>query len=423
MRSALLVLLSLVTALPAQAQGFGKIKKKVTLHRRLPAAVHLTGTQIQIKTAARDARGTQAARELADVLEAELLKYDKRLRMEAAKPDTLVSATITSLSVPPPQPATRAGLPGQPAQHVTRVSGQMTLAYQAKDLRTGRVLDSDNLTSKYEAELDETGGKTDKSITSTLKKPWDKIHGGDKSKDEPDAPRTTEDIRQALVRRAALQVAARLVETNEAVEVYLARGKLDEYNRFADGQLWNRMLEPLETMTPLPKKDDDAYRLYNIGVVYEALAYRAEDVKAAKRFFDRAAIHYGKAIDAKPDEKYFVEPQNRIQTAIAHYKKLEERAAPTRTAAAAPPSSPRSAEPGKTKAGAGPLTNEAVIRLAKAGLDEENLIATIRQAPAVNFDFGVDALVELSTNGVKGKVLTAMRERAARRPPAKTTTK
>ncbi len=84
-----------------------------------------------------------------------------------------------------------------------------------------------------------------------------------------------------------------------------------------------RALETYETAPPFPKPEDDAYRLYDIGVAYEALAYQSEDQKATMKYLDQAAINYGKAIDAKPDEKYFVEPQKRIETAIAHYKELD----------------------------------------------------------------------------------------------------
>ena len=75
---------------------------------------------------------------------------------------------------------------------------------------------------------------------------------------------------------------------------------------------------------PFPKLSEDAYRLYNIGVAYEALAYQADDEATAMKYLEEAAINYGKAIDAKPAEKYFLEPQKRIETAIVHYKKLED---------------------------------------------------------------------------------------------------
>jgi hypothetical protein len=225
---------------------------------------------------------------------------------------------------------------------------------------------------------------------------------------------------QLLISEAATGIASRLVRTDETVEVLLARGKgLDDLNKYAEAGLWNRMLEPLETMTPFPKKDDDSYRLYNIGVSYEALAYKAEDAQAAKKFLDLAAINYGKAIDANPSEKYFLQPQNRIQTALAHYKKLEGMGtAPAETASRdlppIPAAAPANAQPQAPHNG--PLTNEQVIELSKAGMDEENLIETIKSARDVTFDFSVNGQLKLVQGGIKGKVLSAMRERA--RPPA-----
>ena len=71
--------------------------------------------------------------------------------------------------------------------------------------------------------------------------------------------------------------------------------------------------------------------------------------------------------------------------------------------------------PAKASANAAPaLTNAQVIKMAKAGVDEDNIIATIRDATAVQFDLSPDGLVDLASNGVKGKIVNAMRERARR---------
>ncbi len=56
----------------------------------------------------------------------------------------------------------------------------------------------------------------------------------------------------------------------------------------------------------------------------------------------------------------------------------------------------------------------------KSGVDEENIIATIRQAPLVQFDTSPDGQIQLAKNGVKGKILAAMRERVRRSKPATT---
>src|SRR5262249_27799129 len=162
----------------------------------------------------------------------------------------------------------------------------------------------------------------------------------------------------------------------------------------AEAGLWARMLEPLETMTPFPKAEDDAYRLYNIAVVYEALAYKAEDAKAAKKFLDQAAIHYGKAIDANPGEKYFLQPQNRIERPRAHKKKRATQASPpAQTQTAATPTVSRDLSPAAT-ASNGPLTNDQVIAMQAAGMDADNLIAAIKEAHAVNFDLSVEGQIK-----------------------------
>jgi hypothetical protein len=264
-----------------------------------------------------------------------------------------------------------------------------------------------------------------------------------------------------LLSRAASQIASRLVNTDETLDIPLARGKMDEANNLAEKGLWERYLETLETMMPLPKPTDDAYRLYDIGVAYEALAYQSEDKAATEKFLEKAAINYGKAIDANPGEKQFAEPQTRIETAVAHYKKLQGGATLSAKADAAPASAPASAAPAtksstagksstaaprstasasskpattagtssaapaaaskapapaaKSAANAAPaLTNAQVIKMAKAGVDEDNIIATIHDATSVQFDLSPDGLVELASNGVKGKIVAAMRERAKR---------
>jgi tetratricopeptide (TPR) repeat protein len=210
-----------------------------------------------------------------------------------------------------------------------------------------------------------------------------------------------------------------MVNTKETVEVYLAkqRGALDQGDKLAATGLWERALETFETAQPLPKPEEDAYRLYDIGVAYEALAYAAEDEKSAMKFLDESAINYGKAIDAKPGEKYFLEPQKRIETAIEHYKKLEEEKNPKREVAAAPSkvAAPSSGSGGSAGAAKG-LTNAKVIAMVKSGLDDDTLAQTIRAAKAVNFDLSAAGQQDLNASGVSVQVIAAMKARTAHKP-------
>jgi hypothetical protein len=125
------------------------------------------------------------------------------------------------------------------------------------------------------------------------------------------------------------------------------------------------------------------------------------------KYLDQAAINYGKAIDAKPTEKYFVAPQKRIETAIAHYKELdlEKQRAAAHTA---------DAEDSKAQG----LTNDQVIAMVKSGMDDATVIQAIRGASAVNFDLTPTGQKALATGGVSPHLLAEMKVQAAKKPPA-----
>jgi hypothetical protein len=452
-----------LTASFAHAQGFtggitsAKTKKKVVLRRKLPSAIKLTATSFAVNTTAHDKNQADVAQALADVLETDLLKNDHRLKVEKNSPDFVVSCTITHYEIPAPQSFVRNEVVVQKGHNLEepkkfyKVTGALEVAYQAKD-RAGKVLDSDNFTAKYSRDFEEgTNQATDKSMASKVADPFKRMAG--KKTEDSGAPPTPMELRHELIQQIVTDVSTRLVSTEQAVDVYLARGKLDSANKLAESGLWSRYLENLETMTPLTSPKDDAYRLYNIGVAYEALGYQSEDRAAAKKFLEQASIYYGKAIDGKPEEKFFLEPQNRIETAVAYYKKLEDRQKASVEAEAHPAPAPPSGDNKKNSAKAAPagtgdsahaatsnvakkslvaskapltnaaakqketpaapaLNNQKIVEMVKSGVDEENVIATIRQAPLVDFDISPDGQIQLAKNGVKGKIVAAMRERS-----------
>ena len=90
----------------------------------------------------------------------------------------------------------------------------------------------------------------------------------------------------------------------------------------------------------------------------------------AVKYLQEASIDYGKAIDAKPDEKNFLPPQTRIDTALAHYKTLGDQAAASAQVA--------SAAAGQGARGGRALTNADVIAMVAAKLDQANIIDTIK---------------------------------------------
>jgi hypothetical protein len=430
------------------AQGFGPTKKTVKLQRKMPASVHLPGPGFEVQVNAHDSGNADAAHMLTDLLTTELQKYDKKLHVKTTSPDEMILCTIMRFQIPPSVSFTRNEVVmqkghslEQPVQYY-KATGSVSVTYQAKDGQA-RVFDSDSVTANYAQEFQAgTSQATGESLESKVTNPFKRL-AGKKTDETYGAPNPIE-LRQLLLSRAASQIASRLVNTDETLDILLARGKLDEANNLAEKGLWERYLEALEEMTPLPKTTDDSYRLYDIGVAYEALAYQSEDKGATEKFLEKAAINYGKAIDANPGENLFADPQNRIETAVAHYKRLQRgstQEAPA-DAAAATSSAPASKSSASTKststgaisksstvavnkpaastaakapASAAPaLTNAQVIKMAKAGVGEDNIVATIHDATSVQFDLSPDGIVDLAANGVNGKIVTAMRERAKR---------
>jgi len=416
----------------ARAQGFGATKKTITLERKLPAVVHLPGTAIDIRPVVSDPYKRDVAQALADVLLVNLQKNDTRLHVDKDSPDVVIAYSITTFQTPPPQ-----GYVLQEKRYVNKrwvqvpvqyykVTGELTIAYMAVDAHK-KTLDADTITKKYaqdfQAGTNQAVGTPSSDSNESLASKFNPFKP--KKPEENAGPPNAVQLRQLLVDGVVAQLVPRFVNTNEKIEVLLSRGKpFDEANKLAEKNMWERYLEAMETMTPLSDPAQDAYRLYNIGVADEALAYQAEDPKAAHKFLDDAAINYGKAIAAKPDEKYFLDPQTRIETALAYYEKLKE-GANTKGDLASVSHGPATPETKTVSAGGGadpkaPLSNDDVIRMAKAGVDEDSIVAAIQDAPKVNFDLSPDGLISLAKAGIKGKIVTAMRTRA-KQPPRRTT--
>ena len=68
-----------LASVPAGAQGFGAAKDKVTLHRKLPAIVHLPGDTIKVTVTSSEEDGTLPY-DFQALLETELLKDEPNLR-------------------------------------------------------------------------------------------------------------------------------------------------------------------------------------------------------------------------------------------------------------------------------------------------------------------------------------------------------
>jgi len=404
-----------LAGVPAVAQSFGSAKDKVTLHRKLPALVHLAGGSIKVVVPGSDNSG-DVSYDLQALLETEILKDDPSLRVEANNPDNTLVCNITNFSHPPPSISTRPSMTigGLQNQDFTRITGELDVSFQVKDA-VGHQLIADNAIAKYDEEFDAMGNSSSHGVKGSFAGAFKRLKGG--SSEEMNAP-TDAELRSKLLLDAVQQISEHIVNTDEAIDVFLAKqkGPLEDGDKAAEGGLWQRALETFETASPASKPEDDAYRLYDVGVAYEALAYQADDDKTAMKYLDEAAINYGKAIDAKPSEKYFVAPQKRIETAVVHYKELEEekkpKPVPVLQTATVAPAGAANAKPAGPKA----LTNNQVIAMIKSGMDDDTVAQAVRAAKAINFDLTPAGQQQLTAGGVSAPVVTAMKTRAARKP-------
>ena len=400
------------------AQNFGGAfqRKQIVLVRKLPPTGHIDGSTFTINVTG-PGMG-DVPENLKSTIESIIVANDPRLRSVTATehPDAVINCQVTTYSQPPAQITSQPGLSfgktPAPAEQFTHVAGLMTANFNAQDIRAGRSIAANTVTTKFDQQFPVPPPANAKPslggiLSSHIPKIPGTTQGGDKPGDE-DKPPTPAELKNWLIQTTALAIASHLVNTSEQVQVLLAAGGgLDEADKLMAQKLWSRALEQLETMPPFPQPEQDAYRLYDLGVVNEALGYQAEDVAKARKNLQEAAIDYGKAIDGKPGEKNFLQPQTRIDTALAHYKTLGDQMAQTASAAAARASAPAAADV---------LTNADVISMVAAKLDEANIVDTIQHSSAVNFDLSAKGQIDLAKGNVNGRIIAAMKQKARAQP-------
>ena len=440
LRSGFIPLLILSASPCLFSQGFGggvrglggMMKETVRLHRKLPAVFVLPGTNVSVKITTTAPAANALPVSMTPLVETTLQQNDNRIVIESSKPQVLISCVITGYIPPRIENLTHPGTPAgkniftgkqqaaQPGQPYKKVTGQLTVSYRALDLKNNKTLDAAVLDTKLNAEYDANSSKTNPGSWK-IGFPKKNSSTDDNSSQQAGAePASTEEVNQRMMKAIASDIARRAVTTDDTVEVLLARGKLESAAKLAQSGLWPRMLEQLESMPPFQQPEEDAYRLYDLGVAYEAMGYSAPDSKQGFKFFEEASVDYGKALDANPKEKYFREPQNRIQTALVIMKTLSERSngipaessvnAETKKAG---PEEGKPSEISKATVNGEPdvLTNDGISDLAKIGMNDENLIADINDAKQVNFDLTLAGQKQLIHAGISNTVLSAMRQR------------
>lgn len=140
-----------------------------------------------------------------------------------------------------------------------------------------------------------------------------------------EGPPSPRDIEDGIINRAAQRVAGLVTPGRETMAVPLARSdEIDRLNALAANRWWTEWRQALEQRPPHAEPKRDAYRLYNIAVALEAMAYELTAVKDTQRMLRDAAGYVEKAIAARKGERQFAEALARITNNNAGYTRLKE---------------------------------------------------------------------------------------------------
>jgi hypothetical protein len=135
----------------------------------------------------------------------------------------------------------------------------------------------------------------------------------------PEPASSESSLEHYLVERAGEHAAATVSFSPDPVEALLAvDGDLKDGNRLAQAGLWKEALGNWVDRKPF-KGDKEAARMHNIGVAHEALAYALPiDGPEHRAELAQAQDFYKKALALDPGEKYFAEPNQRVEVSLQY---------------------------------------------------------------------------------------------------------
>ena len=408
--------------------GFGTIRKKtINLEARQPAVVRLADTSIAFSGKAANTEYQPVLQTLLATLQTEILSHEKSLviKPDPKEAEWTLYLEVTGYSTPPPQKLTqRAGNETTVMDHWV---GSLNVSYQVLD-RRGRVHDADAISESYDKTYPEGAAKGGTSFLGGLPVI------GKKKNNEQTIPHSAEDVKQALVHQAVGRIGAKLGNTTSVMEVRVAAGEehLNRAAEFLDQRLWSRALDEIQSVMPFPNPQDESYRLYDLGLAFEAMSYEAKTYKDQRANLFQAQEQYDKALEMNRGEKYFVETVARLRDSIAHYRTLDqqqEKGAGTKvTSADRSVSSPAALTPAAaqgpapaaipTASGAKVNTVSDIIKLFKAGIPKEQILEVIKTSPLEFNPVDVDTLIAIKQSGLPVDIQNEMRQKVGAKPLA-----
>ncbi len=229
--------------------------------------------------------------------------------------------------------------------------------------------------------------------------------------------------RNTLIEGLAAKVANRIVPVDqEFVAVLPVDNEFAQIRELAKNGRWGDVQEQAEKMTGL-KAAAEAFRLYTIGLSYEAIAYQdAGRPDKAADLLNKASKDYDDARKAKPGEREILLAQIRAQDSLDHYLEIQHyvqnrfKQVPPGQQISGKSKTPQTGSQNSGKAVEGPLeenvaNNAALIEMAKAGMADSVLVTFVRTAPEPKFDISASGLLQLARAKIPSSVIEAVQKR------------
>ena len=412
----LAVTLIVVAVCSAQAdaqfrRGILSETAEINLFPAIPPARLLPAGTFQVQVKNQSTGPSRLLTRLDEAITTQLSENDSRLREAEAKPEMQVTATLTEWTL----------------------SRRRGTRYVSERRQVGSKLVTDSKGNTRSEPVYEYGRNKPTTIDEGAATVRLEVRRGttvladettrftyheDRLVDE--GPPSTTEVEDTMLDKTAQRAAGLVTPAREPVRVLLARSdEVDKLNDLARTRKWNEWRAALQETRPHRDPKRDAYRIHNIAVANEALSYEATSDEDGLRLMLEASTLMQQAVAAKKDEKYFDEAFARISKNSLGMTRLKTMRASLglrqSTSAAPAPTATAPAEKvklaAKSPVATGPMTNADVIELRKAGLDDDNLIAAIKEAGATKFDLTPTGLKTLLSAKVTNRVITVMRER------------
>jgi hypothetical protein len=167
-----------------------------------------------------------------------------------------------------------------------------------------------------------------------------------------------------------------------------------------DQKLWQRAIDELQGMTSFAKPEDESYRLYDLGLAYEAAGYASKTGADQRASMVKAAEFYDKAVETNVKEKYFITAVARTKDAIARYKELDRMQ-----------EEDKKKKDGQVKPEQKTLRVGDVVNMFTAGVPQEQIIESIRESPIEFNPRDTDTMITLAKNKIPDSIQNEMRKK------------